>query len=77
MMRSMQEVDYNQFQLAKVPDFKLRVGVSTGKVIAGVVGSHKPLYDIWGDTVNIASRMDYTGERGSIHVPEATAKQLM
>ena len=77
MMRSMQEVDYDQFELSSVPDFKLRVGLSTGKVIAGVVGAQKPLYDIWGDTVNIASRMDYTGERGSIHVPEATAKQLM
>ena len=48
-----------------------------GKVIAGVVGAQKPLYDIWGDTVNIASRMDYTGERGSIHIPQQTARQLM
>lgn len=46
-------------------------------MIAGVVGAQKPLYDIWGDTVNIASRMDYTGERGAIHLPQATARQLM
>ena len=77
MMRSMKEVDYDQFELSSVPDFKLRVGVCTGKVIAGVVGSNKPLYDIWGDTVNIASRMDYTGERGAIHLPQTTARQLM
>ena len=41
---------------------KPRIGISTGKVIAGVVGAQKPLYDIWGDTVNVAARMDYTGE---------------
>lgn len=39
-----------------------------GPVIAGVVGAHKPMYDIWGNTVNVASRMDYTGEMGKIHV---------
>jgi len=77
MMRSMQDVDYEQFQLTHIPDFKLRTGVCSGKVIAGVVGAQKPLYDIWGDTVNIASRMDYTGERGYIHVPQMTARQLM
>lgn len=43
---------------------------------AGVVGSKKPLYDIWGDTVNTASRMDTTGEVGKIQVTEATAKIL-
>ena len=42
--------------------FQSRIGISTGKVIAGVVGAQKPLYDIWGDTVNVAARMDYTGE---------------
>ena len=35
-------------------------------MIAGVVGAQKPLYDIWGDTVNVASRMNYTGEAGKI-----------
>ena len=77
MMQKVRDMDYDEFQLSKKPDFKLRVGVCTGKVIAGVVGAQKPLYDIWGDTVNIASRMDYTGERGEIHVPEVTARHLM
>ena len=72
MMKCVRDMDYAEFQLARAPDFKLRVGVSTGKVIAGVVGAQKPLYDIWGDTVNIASRMDYTGERGRIHLPEVS-----
>jgi len=77
MMRSLKEMDYDKFDLRKRPDFQLRVGISTGKVIAGVVGAQKPLYDIWGDTVNVAARMDYTGEEGMIHVPEATARELM
>ena len=77
MMQKVQAMNYDAFQLSKKPDFKLRVGICTGKVIAGVVGAQKPLYDIWGDTVNIASRMDYTGERGEIHVPERTARHLM
>ena len=77
MMRSIEDVDYTKFQLSSPPDFKLRVGISTGKVIAGVVGAQKPLYDIWGNTVNVASRMDYTGERGKIHLPELTAFELM
>ena len=54
-----------------------RGGICAGKVIAGVGGAQKPLYDIWGDTVNGAARMDYTGEEGRIHVPEATARDLM
>ena len=77
MMRSIADVDYTKFQLSSPPDFKLRTGISTGKVIAGVVGAQKPLYDIWGNTVNVASRMDYTGERGKIHLPEQTAFELM
>merc|ERR1719347_2573964 len=77
MMRSLQEMDYEKFELQSVPDFKLRIGLCAGKVIAGVVGAQKPLYDIWGNTVNVASRMDYTGERGRIHLPEQTAFELM
>ena len=77
MMRSLEEMDYEKFELNSVPDFKLRIGICAGKVIAGVVGAQKPLYDIWGDTVNIAARMDYTGDRGKIHIPKATAQELM
>lgn len=44
------------------------IGISNGEVAAGVVGSLKPLYDIWGNAVNMASRMDSTGETGRIQV---------
>ena len=50
------------------PSFDLRIGLNVGPVIAGVVGAGKPLYDIWSNTVNVASRMDYTGTPGRIQV---------
>ncbi|XP_041104396.1 adenylate cyclase type 2-like [Polyodon spathula] len=57
-------------------DFKLRVGMNHGPVIAGVIGAQKPQYDIWGNTVNVASRMDSTGVLGKIQVTEETSKIL-
>ncbi|XP_055538155.1 adenylyl cyclase X E [Wyeomyia smithii] len=54
----------------------LRVGISNGKVMAGVVGSSKPLYDIWGNAVNMASRMDSTGIPGKIQVTKESAEVL-
>lgn len=56
--------------------FILRVGFNAGPVTAGVIGSTKLLYDIWGDTVNIASRMDSTGVKGRIQVSEASKELL-
>ena len=56
--------------------FQLRIGLSAGPVIAGVVGAQKPLYDIWGNTVNVASRMDYTGVLGKIQCPDEVAECL-
>lgn len=53
--------------------FKLRIGINHGLVTAGVIGAHKPQYDIWGNTVNVASRMDSTGVLGKIQVTEETA----
>lgn len=50
----------------------LRIGIHTGPVVAGVIGSKKFTYDIWGDTVNIASRMESSGEVGKINISEDT-----
>jgi class 3 adenylate cyclase len=58
----------HNFQQA--PNFQLRIGIEYGPVIAGVVGAQKPLYDIWGDTVNMASRLEYTSQLGEIQVNE-------
>ena len=56
--------------------FELRMGFNFGPVTAGVIGTTKLFYDIWGDTVNVASRMDSTGEKGRIQVPEHVAIAL-
>lgn len=50
----------------------LRIGIHTGPVVAGVIGSKKFTYDIWGDTVNIASRMESSGEVGRVNISEDT-----
>uniref|UniRef100_M4AGL2 Adenylate cyclase type 2 n=1 Tax=Xiphophorus maculatus TaxID=8083 RepID=M4AGL2_XIPMA len=54
-------------------DFKLRIGINHGPVIAGVIGAQKPQYDIWGNSVNVASRMETTGVLGKIQVTEETS----
>ncbi|XP_067844528.1 adenylate cyclase type 8-like [Heptranchias perlo] len=53
-------------------NFQLRVGFSQGPAVSGVIGAKKPQYDIWGVTVNLASRMESTGISGKIQVPEET-----
>lgn len=55
-----------------LPYFEARCGIHTGSVVAGVVGAKKFAYDIWGDTVNIAARMEETCEPGKVNVSEDT-----
>jgi adenylate cyclase len=54
----------------------LRMGIATGPVVAGVVGARKFFYDVWGDAVNVASRMESTGVEGRIQVPQNVFESL-
>lgn len=54
-------------QLTADPDVTF-LGINVGPVVAGVIGARRPQYDIWGNTVNVASRMDSTGVQGRIQV---------
>ncbi len=65
-----------KFNTATGESFNIRIGISTGPVVAGVIGTKKFIYDLWGDTVNIASRMESHGVPGCIQVTEATYQAL-
>ncbi|VTJ91420.1 Hypothetical predicted protein, partial [Marmota monax] len=72
MMRVVDDFNNNMLWF----NFKLRVGFNHGPLTAGVIGTTKLLYDIWGDTVNIASRMDTTGVECRIQVSEESYRVL-
>ena len=64
------------FQVDKNEPFQIRIGINTGPVVAGVIGIKKFIYDLWGDTVNVASRMESQGVPGCIQVSAKTYKLL-
>ncbi|XP_047126448.1 adenylate cyclase type 9 [Hydra vulgaris] len=72
MQRSLDDFNENMLGFK----FHLRCGFNAGPVTAGVIGTMKPQYDIWGDTVNVASRMDSTGVVDKIQVSEECMKKL-
>jgi adenylate cyclase len=58
------------------PYFEMRVGIHTGPVVAGIVGNKKFAYDVWGDTVNMAARMESSGEPGKVNISETTYNKV-
>jgi class 3 adenylate cyclase len=65
-----------QFRNKTGKGFDIRTGINTGPVVAGVIGLKKFSYDLWGDTVNIASRMESHGVAGKIQVTATTYERL-
>ena len=61
---------------ASTMNFDVRIGINTGPVVAGVVGTKKFAYDIWGDTVNVASRMESMSEPGRINISNSTYQHI-
>lgn len=59
-----------------LPEWNIRIGVNTGPLVAGVVGKKKYAYDIWGSTVNVASRMESNGEPGRVNISAATYEMI-
>lgn len=71
LKRALQGINEQSFN-----HFVLKMGINHGPITAGVIGARKPHYDIWGNTVNVASRMESTGKAGAIQVTEETCQIL-
>lgn len=71
-MQSFIENRFIENQKANKPAFEMRVGIHTGPIVAGIVGVKKFQYDLWGDTVNTASRIESNGETSKVNISKAT-----
>lgn len=67
----MEEYKHERLQQGKIY-FEIRIGIHSGEVVAGIVGAKKFAYDVWGDTVNMAARMESSGETGKVNISEST-----
>jgi class 3 adenylate cyclase len=66
----------NEYRTAGADTLQIRVGLHIGPAVAGIIGLKKFIYDIWGDTVNTASRLESNGVPGRIQITAATAERL-
>lgn len=65
-----------QANISQEKAWEIRIGINTGPLVAGVIGKHKFVYDIWGDTVNLASRMESSGEVGQVNISNYTYEHV-
>ena len=75
-MQAYMEKRQREKDITGVAGWELRIGIHTGPIVAGVVGKRKYAYDIWGDTVNIASRMESNGEPGKVNISANTYQRV-
>src|SRR5262249_17240485 len=70
------ELALGMLEVVRATTWRIRIGLHAGPAVAGVIGTRKFVYDVWGDTVNVASRLETTSLPNRIHVSQAVASAL-
>ena len=73
---ALQMIEQVEARPAGDTDWRIRIGLHTGPAVAGVIGTSKFAYDVWGDTVNVAARLEAASEPNRVHVSSMLADQL-